>query len=307
MQVYEYTVSKKADGKRVVALGFFDGVHIGHRSLLLAAREAADRLGLPLAVFTFPAESAGLKDTGRLYSTAEKLEILEELGTDQVILADFSSVMNISAEVFVRSSLLSDMGAVAAVCGKDFRFGRGAEGDAGLLFRLMEEGGGECITVSDSCLYGAKVSTTAIKGYLAAGDIDKANAMLGAPLKLSGRVAHGLGLGRRLGFPTVNVPIGEKAAIVRHGVYRSEVEVAGVRYPALTNIGTCPTVGEREAHAESYIIGEVGAIYGEKIKVFLLEFLRDEKRFESEKELIMQINVDINRVKSQIDKENGDN
>ena len=297
MTVYNYTVKQKIDGKRVVALGFFDGVHLGHRALLQRAKEEARERGALLAVFTFAAETFGKKGVGRLYSTEEKLEIFEELGVDEVIIADFGTVANIAAEDFVVGTLIGDIGAVCTVCGEDFRFGQGARGDLSLLERLMRESGGDCISVTDECLGGVKVSTTKIKELLADGDVAGANALLGAPLYLSGVVEKGLGLGKKLGFPTVNTPIGAKGEILRRGVYRSRLSVDGKDYDAITNVGICPTFEEREVHQETFVLCEIGDLYGKKIKVFLLEFLRDEKRFDSKNDLIMQINVDINRIK----------
>lgn len=297
MKIYSYTPGQKTDGKRVTALGFFDGVHLGHRALIARAKRVAEENGIPMAVFTFSSESFGKKGTGRIYSTEEKLEIIEKLGADEVIIADFSSVMNISAKDFVLGTLTGELGTVFSVCGADFRYGKGAEGDAQLLARLMREGGGDCVIVSDETLNGKKVSTTAIKDFLRAGDMQTANALLGEPLFVSGVVERGLGLGKSLGFPTVNTPLGAKSEFLRRGVYRSEAEIDGVRKSSITNLGSCPTVGEREIHLESYILDGTGDIYGKKIKIFLLEFLRDEKRFESKNDLIMQINVDINRIK----------
>ena len=105
MRIYRYERNKKADGRRVVALGFFDGVHIGHRALLLAARQAAEKRGIPFAVFTFGAEEFGIKGAARLYSTEEKLSLIEECGIDEVILADFDAVKSITAENFIEKTL----------------------------------------------------------------------------------------------------------------------------------------------------------------------------------------------------------
>ena len=295
--IHNYTPGQRADGKRVVALGFFDGVHLGHRALLQRAKKEADERGALLAVFTFAAETFGKKGAGRLYSTEEKMEIFEGLGVDEVMIADFGSVADIAAEDFVQGTLIHDIGAVCTVCGEDFRFGKGALGNLSLLERLMSEAGGECIAVSDERLDGVKVSTTKIKELFAEGDVKTANALLGAPLYLSGVVERGLGLGKKLGFPTVNTPIGAKGEIIRRGVYRTRLSVDGRCYDAITNVGICPTFEEREVHQETFVLEDIGDLYGKKIKVFLLEFLRDEKRFESQNDLIMQINVDINRIK----------
>ena len=298
MKIYEYTPGLKISGNRVVALGFFDGVHIGHRALLSAAKEEAKKKAAAFAVFTFFAESPGIKGAkARIYSTEEKLTILESLGAEEIILADFSAVMNISAEDFVRLSLIEDMNAATAVCGKDFRFGKGAEGNTDMLSSIMSSEGKDTLTVGDECLFGRKVSTTAIKEYLFDKDIKKANEMLGEPLFISGTVEHGLGLGKSFGFPTVNTEIPEKEGLIRRGVYISLAEIDGKRYDALTNVGVCPTVSDRSFHAETYVIDQNIELYGRSVRIYLLEFLREEKKFKSKDELIMQIKVDIETAK----------
>lgn len=298
MTVYEYARGERPSGKRVCALGFFDGVHLGHRALFREARAAAGRLSLPFAVFTFISESRSVKSGGeRLYSTADKLSLIEECGADEVILADFDSLKSTSPEDFVHRLLCGECGTVCAVTGEDFRFGRGAAGDASCLRALIEERGGTVITVPDVTLGGEKVSTSAVKRALCEGRVEAANAMLGSPFFIGARVEHGRGVGRTLGFPTVNCSSPAAEGVLRRGVYRSEVSLGGARYPALTNVGTCPTFEERESHAETYILDFDGAVYDENIRIYLYEFLRDEKRFSSPEELKMQIKLDINRVK----------
>ena len=302
MKIYEYTPGTKVGiGPSVVALGFFDGVHLGHRSLLNTAREAAKKRGLTFAVFTFPAEE-GFKGGGALYSTKEKLALLKSLGVEAVIMAQFESVSSISAEDFVRRSLIEDMSCRAAVAGYDYRFGRGASGNAELLRTIISECGGECIIEDEHRINGEKISTTKIKELLRHGDVHGAREFLGAPYSISSTVEHGNGMGSSLGFPTVNTEVDGKSSYLKRGVYRTATEIGKVRYNSITNVGTCPTFRERALHAETYIIDYSGDLYGKEIRIFFLGYLREEKTFSSEKELIMQINVDKNKAI----KENGD-
>ena len=146
MQIYRYSSSQKLLSESVVALGFFDGVHAGHRSLLKSAQAIATEKGLTFTVFTFPAE-ASLKGDGVIYSTEQKLEILDSLGVEAVVLADFASLCAVSPTDFVNNVLIGDLGCKVAVCGEDFRFGHRAAGDAMLLQRLLSESGRSCICI----------------------------------------------------------------------------------------------------------------------------------------------------------------
>lgn len=302
MKIYEYRLGVSPDNReRAIALGFFDGVHSAHRRLLSVTRDAARSRDLEFSVFTFRSE-CGIKDGDRLCSTEEKLEIFDRLGVESVMLADFSAIADLSPEAFVKGSLVADMNCRAAVAGYDFRFGRGASGDVAELTRLLADEGAECITEPEMRLDGEKISSTAIKELLLHGDVARANKFLGMPYCITCRAAHGLGLGRKLGFPTVNCDFTDFTPPLRRGVYRCAAEVGGRLYHAVTNVGVCPTFCERGLHAETYIADFSGDLYGEKIRIFFLGYLRDERRFESANELIMQINIDKNRTI----KENGE-
>ena len=219
MTVYENGAT--IENTRVIALGFFDGVHIGHRKILAKARTEADRLGIPLAAFTFSLNSS-IKDEKRIYTESERLYLLEECGVDEVIIASFSDMKELSGESFVKEYLIGKYGCATSVIGRDFRFGRGAAYDADALSLLMAEAGRKCITVDDVTIEGKRVSTTEIKEYLSAGEIDKANRALGSPYLIISTVTHGRGVGKTLGFPALNCDIGSQRPI-RHGVYASSV------------------------------------------------------------------------------------
>jgi riboflavin kinase/FMN adenylyltransferase len=232
----------------------------------------------------------------RLYGTDEKMKIFEGLGVDFAVVADFASISSLSAEEFVKTALVGQMGCRVAVIGFNFRFGRGAEGDAETLCRLMAECGGDCEVRRELTLDGQTVCTTLIRSCLESGDIEKATKLLGMPYKISSCAVHGRGVGKKLGFPTVNTALEPWIVELKRGVYRTAVKADGRFYNALTNVGVCPTFEQRESHAETYILGFDGDLYGKTIDIYLLEFMRDEIRFNSEKELIMQINVDIEQV-----------
>ncbi len=285
----------------VIALGFFDGVTAAHRELIKKAREIADERDLSLGVFTFPAENKIKPDTQRIYSTEEKLVLLSRLGVDFVVLGDFSTLSGLLPSEFVRDVIVRDIGAVVAASGFNFRFGRDASGDAGELLSLMRETGGDAVILKELCLGGITVSSTAIREALSRCDIDSANKLLGAPYFIRAEVKTGMGEGRRLGFPTVNteIPVGR---ISPHGVFRSAAVIGDKIYHAVTNIGSCPTLGEREIHAETHIIDYSGDLYGKDVEIYLLGFLRDEVHFDNTNLLKRQVEEDKERAK----RENGE-
>ncbi len=304
MQIVRYQPNMPSIGVHcAVALGLFDGVHLAHRALLSRMLEIADAGGLCRAVFTFVSESEGLKShTARIYSTEQKLALLEEAGVELVLLCDFSSLRDLNAEAFVRNVLVGTIGAQIAVAGYNFRFGRGASADVNTLSSLMALSGGACEVVEPYAIDGIPLSATYIKGLLGEGKIEQANRALGAPYRISGTVEHGRGLGRTWGVPTVNLPLPTEPTPLRFGVYRSAAVVHGEVHHAVTNVGVCPSFEGREAHTETYIFDCNRDLYGESITVYLLGYLREEKRFFDTESLKMQIEVDKNRAIT----ENGD-
>ena len=305
MQIYKYP-SCKSTGVAIpecaLALGLFDGVHIAHRDLILRAKENAARLGLPFGIFTFASDTGIKGGSPRLYSDDDKLDLFERIGADLVIVSDFKSIRDMSAECFVKDVLIRDCGCRFAVAGFNFRFGKFAAAGAEELCELMS-GHGYGTQIVDELKYGDDaVSTTLIRAHIADGRIEKANVLLGSPYFIKGKVEHGNRVGRSLGFPTVNLPLDDERAALRRGVYRSAVVINGKIYSSVTNIGICPTFDERRAHAETYILDFTGEIYGDEITVYLLGYLRDEVRFSTPEALIEQINKDKEKAK----KENGD-
>ena len=299
MKLIKYTDACQInDIGRVCAIGFFDGVHIGHRELFSAARARAGELSLPFSVFTFLSENRNIKQGARLYSTDEKLPIIEEYGADEVIIADFELLKNLSPEEFVFDLLIKKTNTVCAVTGNDFRFGRGASANAYDLEKMMLDAGREVIRVRDVELFGKKVSTTEIKAMLGRGEIKSANEMLGAIYHATGTVERGNGRGTSLGFPTVNFK-SEKDGLLKRGVYRTATRIGGELFPSITNVGTCPTLGERDTHTETYIIDFSSDLYGKEVTVYFLDFMREERAFSGKDELTAQVMSDINRAKKE--------
>ena len=301
MQIYEYPGENIVNGECVLALGFFDGVHIAHRDLILTAKRTAEELGLPIGIFTFRGDIKN--GVERIYTDSEKAVLFESLGVDFIVFADFAAIKDCSPEDFVDKILISALKCRVAVAGFNFRFGKGARGDAALLTELLKRDGSKAIIKKEvTSNDGKTVSSTRIRDLMVSGRMHEANALLGAPYYIIGRVEHGNSVGRTLGFPTVNLPIGDGKILPRSGVYRSAIPIGQKIYSGITNIGVCPTFEAREVHSETYILDFDGNIYGEEIRIFLIDFMRDEIAFSTPNELKMQINVDKNRAIE----ENGD-
>lgn len=296
MQIVEYPLKEKINiPKCVLALGFFDGVHLAHRDLLSRASKAADERGLAFGVFTFGSGGAIKSDAPRLYDDGEKAEMFSTLGADFTVIADFGAISGASPEEFVKNILARDLNCALCVAGFNFRFGRGAKGNSDTLTSLMQECDGDTLILDEITLDGTTLSATLIRGLIAEGKIEAANRCLGAPYYIKGRVSHGRRDGRKLGFPTVNINIEEGRIIPRFGVYRTAVVIDGVIYSGVSNVGTCPTFNGSDVRLETHIIGYEGDLYEREMCIYLLGFLRDERKFGSVEELSAQIDFDKTR------------
>ena len=303
MDIRYYRYPEKPNIERsAIALGYFDGVHVGHRELIaLLVREARAR-GLSSYILTFADDISKTKKTQSIiYNTEEKIKIFASLGVDGVIIVDFPSITNLSAESFVSDVLIDALDARLAISGYNFRFGKGASADSGTLAELMKGRGRDALILSEQRTDGKTLSATAIREAMAEGQLDEAAKMLGAPYFIESTVERGLGLGKAYGFPTVNTPVRSDCPL-KVGVYRTAVKIGKKLYTGVTNIGFCPTVKERELHAETLIANFSGDLYGKSITVYFLGYLREEKRFDSVDELREQIYFD----KDRSIKENGD-
>ncbi len=299
MLVTEYTPGTNAGklGGAAVCLGFFDGVHIGHRALIFECVKYAHENSLVPTVFTFPSECTLLKGGApRIYKTKDKLALIASLGIEHTVLADFDSVAGLSPREFVEEVLIRDINARAAHSGHSFRFGMGAVGDTAALASLMAEHVLPTFTVDDVSHLSLPVSSTRIREALRGADMQLAKELLGAPYFSTGSVVHGDGRGHLFGFPTVNTELYDDG-LLPSGVYRTELDIDGVGYSALTNVGTCPTFGERERHAETLILDFSGDLYGRRVTVRFLEYLRQEMRFSNGEELAETIKKDIEGLK----------
>lgn len=280
-----------------VAIGKFDGVHLGHRRLLQELLEQKKK-GLAACVFTFdppPTVLFGASDGKELTTVREKRLLFERMGVD--ILIEFPlnrETAAISPELFARRILAEQMNARFIAAGTDLSFGHRGAGNAELLRRLGPELGFSVKTIDKLCIEGAEVNSTYIRELLKEGDMERVELFLGIPYMVMGTVVHGRQIGRKLGFPTVNLLPEEDKLLPPNGVYESEVFCRGGRFKAISNVGCKPTVTqEKLAGVESYLYDFDGNLYDEEIEVYLKAFRRPEQRFDSLEALQAQLQKDV--------------
>lgn len=269
--------------KTIYALGFFDGIHLGHAALLAACRTLAAEQGCKAGVLTFSNHpDAVVRGTapGLVNTIAERDRMLrEQFGMDTVVSLPFDrKLMNCPWQDFFRL-LMDSYGAAGFVCGEDFRFGARGEGDGEKLCAASREAGIPCVVVPKVRVDGVTVSSTRIRNLIEMGMMADAVKLLGHPYILSGKVVPGYQLGRRMGFPTANLMLPKELAVPRFGVYACHCNVEGKRYMAVTNIGTRPTVAGIGITVEVWILDYSGDLYGKELQLELYRFLRPEIRF----------------------------
>ncbi len=280
--------------KRIYALGFFDGVHLGHQALLRACQTLAREAGAAPGAITFDAHPRGLFSAQPpllLNTTADRVELLKRYGMAFVeVLPVNRDVMSTPWRAFLENLL--EKGAAGFVCGHDFRFGHRGEGDAQTLAAFCEERGLPFAVVPEQRLLGVRISSTAIREQLEAGELEKAVAFLGHGHVLSGTVIPGHQLGRTIGIPTANLALPQGLVCPKFGVYACAAWAAGQRYAAVTNVGTRPTVGGVHVTVEPWLLDFDGDLYGKTLTLEFRAFLRPEQKFDSLEALQQQIQVD---------------
>lgn len=282
------------DRPAAVALGIFDGVHLGHAALLrLTAEEGAQRGAVP-TVFSFR-EGSGIKaGLPRLTSPEERFARMGECGIARVALADFSALRDLSPDEFVSEVLIKKMNAALVVCGENFRYGRGGAGNASTLSAQLATHGVPLFVIPTQKLGDLPISSSEIRAALSEGDAPRAAAMLGRPFSLSGEVLHGKGLGHTVGLPTANQLFPEGGVLPACGVYAVRVLLGGRVLRGIANVGRRPTVEKSEMlNCETHILDFTGDIYGARMTVEFLYRLRPEKKFENIDALVRAVRADI--------------
>lgn len=279
-----------------IALGKFDGIHLGHQLILDNLLREKNK-GRTTLVFTFGSSPNSVIAGGSkkvIYTSEEKALYFSELGVDILLEYPFTKdFAGISPEEFAAGCLERQLGVRSIYVGEDFHFGRGRSGNVAVLKELGEQYYFEVHDLPKKTLHGKVISSTAIRDMLES-RFNVANEMLGKPYFVYGEVIHGAHLGHTIGFPTINQDIPANKLTPNFGVYASRVAVNGITYRAISNLGVKPTVGNsRHVGLETYILDYSGNLYGSNIKTELLFFIRPEENFRNVDELRKQIGDDI--------------
>ena len=269
--------------KRIFALGFFDGVHLGHQALLSECVRMARAMDVETAAVTFEAHPQSLfrSDVPPLLTTLEdRFRLLLRYGIDHIYpLPVTPEVMGKPWQAFLEG--LIEWGAVGFVCGDDFRFGSRGAGDAEKLRQFCRERKLPCIIVPEQSLDGVRISSSYIRRQIETGDMATAVRFLGHGHFLTGQVVTGRKLGHKLGFPTANIELPEGVIVPRHGVYACRAFVGKESHMAVCNVGSRPTVEGHQVRTETWLLDFSGDLYGRSVTLEFLRFLRPEQRFQS--------------------------
>ncbi|MEO7039124.1 MAG: riboflavin biosynthesis protein RibF [Candidatus Elarobacter sp.] len=285
---------------RVVAIGFFDGFHRGHRSIVREALRLR-RPGERSAVLTFRDHPTAFLRPGQeppmIATLEERVNAFARAGIDEAYVLPFdASIASLTPAEFLDDTLIARIGARAIVVGANFRFGNKRAGDVAFARAHLATRGREILAVPNTLDDGERVSSTRIRAAIAAGDLEAADRLLGAPFILRGSVAFGAGRGHDLGYPTANVIVAPGKLAPPDGVYRATGRHDGRDYLGLVSIGTNPTFGANQRTVEAWLLDFNGALYGEELSLRDFRFVRAQRRFDSIDELVAQMHDDAARV-----------
>ena len=288
----------RAERSSVLTIGNFDGVHRGHQALLKLLVQEARARALPATVLTFephPREFFAPESAPpRLSRLREKIDLMAECGVDRVHVLHFNAALaSLDAQAFIARILVQGLGTQHLLIGDDFRFGRHRSGDFAMLQRVGAEQGFDVEAMPTMETEGERISSSAVREALIAGDIEHAEALIGRPYTMSGRVMHGDRIGRTIGFPTVNIQLNRNRAALA-GIYTVTVDGVGDRpWPGVASLGVRPTITKNgAARLEVYLLGFKGDLYGRLLRVHFLHKQRDEQKFGSLAELTSAIERD---------------
>lgn len=280
--------------RTVYALGFFDGVHLGHQALLRACKAIATEYSCQAGVVTFTDHPESLvlgKSPDRINSNQDREALLKSYGIDTVLSLPFDKALMQTHWTDFLSQLV-DTGAAGFVCGEDFRFGAGGVGTAKKLAAFCESRKLPHAVIPDQTLDGIRVSSSHIRSLLESGETETALRFLGHPHVLTAEVIPGRGLGHTLGIPTANLDLPQGVLLPKPGVYACRAFAQGKPYLAVTNIGSRPTVGGHRVTIEPHLLDFEGDLYGEQLTLAFYRYLRPEQNFDSLEELKAQIKKD---------------
>ena len=289
-------MSDKTKKTVVIALGYFDSVHIGHRAVIGKARRLAAERGCEAAVFTFGGNLRAALHGGEekaVYTVSERRNCLKGLSISEIYFAPVSrAFLNKSPERFLE--FLNGLYDIKGyVCGRDYRFGKGGAGDREYLEKYALAHGQKLVIEDDFIYGGEKVSTTRIKGLLKDGKIEEAGKLLGGSYFVTGKVFEDRKVGRKLGFPTVNIRTDPDKFRIKDGVYAGHVIIKGKYYKTVTNYGARPTFDLSAKLIEAHIIGFSGGLYGKNLTLYFDFYIRDIQKFNSPVQLAERLKKDV--------------
>lgn len=290
-----------------VALGNFDGLHLGHQSIIGRTRSGdADEISAVLLFKHHTQSELSAERFCPLTDNADKLAILERLGIDAVFMIDFDrDFMNLTKEAFIEKILVAKIHTSRIVVGQDYTFGRNAEGTSAFLIQAAATYGYAVDCVEDVTYHGDRISSTRIRSAIEAGDIEAANAMLGRTYEIGGSIVTGDRRGRLLGFPTANCELSFPYCLPRAGVYMtySRFNGEGETYYGMTNIGTNPTFTEaKNVRIETHLFDFEGDVYDQAVRIGFIQYERPDMKFRSADALVKQMKADERQIRSKLPK-----
>ncbi len=297
MKIYDLKSMQECEiaESTVVALGTFDGCHMGHMHVFREAYLKAKALKAKFAIYTF--DTRQTKKAKNILTYEEKLKFIRKSLADYVIIEDFEAIKGMNGQDFVNDILIKKLKAICGCCGFNYRFGKNASCDANDLATFFEKNGGSVVICGEMKLNGQTISSTLVRNLIENGEVEGILAF-SPPYSIYAKVLEGKRLGRTIGIPTINQQIPHDKISTKRGVYITECEIGEDVYPSITNVGTRPTVeNDGCENIETHIIGYDGILYSSYIRVNFYKRLRDEIKFNSLEELKKQIESDITEAK----------
>lgn len=299
MKIFDHIDECKNLKNPVLTLGMFDGIHIGHQAIISQLNQIAGNIHGESVLLTFEPHprvvlGKGAEDLELLTTLEEKIDLLEKAGLENLILHPFTKEFaDLSSEEFVKELLVDEIGIHTIVIGYDHHFGKNRQGNFQQLHEFSKKYGFNCIKIEEVRSNGNHISSTQIRNALWEGNLEFAHKGLGRNFTLNGKVVHGDKIGRTLGFPTANLEIEKYKLIPKNGVYLVKVQLGNEPFKGLLSIGTRPTVtNSDEKRVEVYLLDFDHSIYGEILNLELIEFIREDMKFDTLEELVKQMNAD---------------
>jgi riboflavin kinase/FMN adenylyltransferase len=301
MEIINLLNYKETRFNTAIALGNFDGIHIGHQQLIKNMITKAKTLGLKSSLLLFESHTKATIDSNKpkmITTNEQKFKIAEELGVDIIYMVKFDDkIMKLSADDFIKDIIIEKMNGKLVVAGFDYRFGYKALGNSDYLLELGKKYNINVEVLNPVYNDNKIISSTTIRELIISGNMIKVREILGRSYSIIGKVIHGKNRGNKLGFPTANIEANNNYVIPKEGVYITNVIIKGKRYLSATNIGYNPTFNEGILKIETHILGFKETIYDEIIEIQFIEFLRGDMKFNNKDDLINQMKNDIDTIK----------